>query len=66
MTPLILDTDPGVDDAVALFLALASPEIELRAVTTVFGNVGLAATTENAGRLLALAGRPDVPLGVGA
>jgi pyrimidine-specific ribonucleoside hydrolase len=63
---LILDTDPGVDDAVAIMLALAAPEVELRAVTTVFGNVGLASTTTNAGRLLALCGRSDVPLGVGA
>jgi pyrimidine-specific ribonucleoside hydrolase len=65
-TPLIIDTDPGVDDAVAIMLALASPEIELRAVTTVFGNVPLPRTTENAGRLLALCDRSDVPLGRGA
>ncbi len=65
-TPLIIDTDPGVDDAVALLLACASPEVDLRAVTTVFGNVPLPATTRNARRLLALAGRPDVPVGAGA
>ena len=65
-TPLIVDTDPGVDDAVALALAVASPEVDLRAVTTVFGNVALPATTANAGRVLALAGRPDVPVGAGA
>lgn len=65
-TPLIIDTDPGVDDAVALALAVASPEVDLRAVTTVFGNVALPATTANAGRVLALAGRPDVPVGAGA
>ncbi|MCX6467004.1 MAG: nucleoside hydrolase [Pseudonocardiales bacterium] len=65
-TPLIIDTDPGVDDAVALMLAAASPEVDLRAVTTVFGNVALPATTENAGRVLALAGRGDVPVGAGA
>jgi len=64
--PLIVDTDPGVDDALALLLAAASPEMDLRAVTTVHGNVGLAATTANAARLLALAGRSDVPLGAGA
>lgn len=64
--PLIIDTDPGVDDAVALLLAAASPELELRAVTTVFGNVPLATTTANAGRLLALAGAADVPLAAGA
>jgi pyrimidine-specific ribonucleoside hydrolase len=62
----VIDTDPGVDDAVALLLALASPEVELRAVTCVFGNVGLEATVSNARRLLALAGRPDVPVAAGA
>jgi pyrimidine-specific ribonucleoside hydrolase len=62
----VIDTDPGVDDAVALLLALASPEVELRAVTTVFGNVGLETTTSNARRLLVLGGRPDVPVAAGA
>ena len=66
MIPLIVDTDPGVDDAVALLVAMGSPEARLAAVTTVFGNVGLEATTVNAQRLLALGGRADVPLGVGA
>ena len=66
MIPLVIDTDPGVDDAVALLVALGSPEVDLRAVTTVFGNVDLATTTVNAQRLLALAGRVDVPVGVGA
>jgi pyrimidine-specific ribonucleoside hydrolase len=66
VTPLIIDTDPGVDDAVAIMLALASPEVELLAVTTVFGNVPLTATTENAGRLLALCDRSDVPVAAGA
>lgn len=66
MPPLIVDTDPGVDDAVALMLAAASPEADMRAVTTVFGNVALAATTANAARVLALAGRSDVPLAAGA
>jgi pyrimidine-specific ribonucleoside hydrolase len=65
-TPIVIDTDPGVDDAVAIMLALASPEVELKAVTTVFGNVALDATTANAGRLLALCDRTDVPLAVGA
>jgi inosine-uridine nucleoside N-ribohydrolase len=64
--PLIVDTDPGVDDAVAIMLALAAPEADLRAVTTVFGNVGLESTTANAGRILALCGRSDMPLAVGA
>lgn len=66
MIPLIVDTDPGVDDAVALLVAMGSPEAQLAAVTTVYGNVGLETTTVNAQRLLALGGRPDVPLGVGA
>lgn len=66
MLPLIIDTDPGVDDAVALLLAAASPEVDLRAVTTVYGNVGLATTTANAARVLALARRTDVPLAAGA
>ncbi|WP_367136081.1 nucleoside hydrolase [Saccharothrix sp. HUAS TT1] len=65
-TPLIIDTDPGVDDAFALALAAASPEVELIGVTTVFGNVSLADTTRNALRLLTLLGRDDVPVGVGA
>lgn len=64
--PLIIDTDPGVDDALALMLAAASPEVDLRAVTTVFGNVPLPMTTRNAGRVLALAGRADVPVAAGA
>ncbi|MEV8441275.1 nucleoside hydrolase [Actinosynnema sp. NPDC051121] len=65
-TPLIIDTDPGVDDAFALALAAASPEVELIGVTTVFGNVSLENTTRNALRLLTLLGRDDVPVGVGA
>lgn len=66
MTPLIIDTDPGIDDAFAIALAAASPEVDLLAVTTVFGNVSLAATTENALRLLELCGRQDVPVAAGA
>ncbi|MCC8245844.1 nucleoside hydrolase [Saccharothrix luteola] len=65
-TPLIIDTDPGVDDALAIALAAASPEVDLIGVTTVFGNVSLENTTRNALRLLALLGRDDVPVGVGA
>ena len=65
-TPLVIDTDPGIDDALALLLALASPEVDLRLVTTVHGNVELAQTTENALRVLHLAGRSDVPVAVGA
>lgn len=66
MIPLIVDTDPGVDDAVALLVAMGSEEARLEAVTAIFGNVGLETTTVNAQRLLALGGRAGVPLGVGA
>ncbi|MHB1244745.1 MAG: nucleoside hydrolase [Gaiellaceae bacterium] len=66
MIPLILDCDPGHDDAIALLLALASPEIELVGVTTVHGNQTLEKTTDNALRVLALAGREDVPVAAGA
>ncbi|MFW3173026.1 nucleoside hydrolase [Geodermatophilus sp. CPCC 206100] len=65
-TPLVIDTDPGIDDAVAILLALASPEVDLRLVTTVHGNVDLARTTENALRVLHLGGRSDVPVAAGA
>jgi purine nucleosidase len=64
-TRLVIDTDPGVDDAVAILLALASPEIEVLALTTVAGNVSLEKTTLNARRLLELAGRGDVPVAAG-
>jgi pyrimidine-specific ribonucleoside hydrolase len=62
----VIDTDPGIDDALALLLALASPEVDLRLVTTVHGNVDLARTTDNALRVLHLAGRSDVPVAAGA
>ena len=64
--PLVIDTDPGIDDALAILLALASPEVDLQLVTTVHGNVDLALTTENALRVLHLAGRSDVPVAAGA
>ena len=64
--PIIIDTDPGVDDALALFLACASPELDIRAVTTVAGNVGINRTTRNAAALMALAGKPNVPVFRGA
>jgi inosine-uridine nucleoside N-ribohydrolase len=66
-TPVILDCDPGHDDAIALLLALASPEIELLGVTTVSGNQTLEKTTANAIRVLEFAGRADdVPVAAGA
>ena len=64
--PLIIDTDPGIDDALAILLACASPELELRALTTVAGNVPLARVTENALKLLELGGKPKVPVYPGA
>jgi pyrimidine-specific ribonucleoside hydrolase len=64
--PLVIDTDPGIDDALAILLALASPEVDLRMLTTVHGNVELEQTTENALRVLHLAGRSDVPVAAGA
>jgi len=65
--PVVLDCDPGVDDAVALLLALAAPELDVRAVTTVAGNASLDVVTANAARVLDLAGaRPDLPLARGA
>ncbi len=65
-TPILIDCDPGHDDAVALLLALASPEVELVGVTTVSGNQTLAKTTANALRVLELVGRGDVPVAAGA
>ncbi|RZT88006.1 pyrimidine-specific ribonucleoside hydrolase [Pseudonocardia sediminis] len=65
-TPLIIDTDPGVDDAVALVLALRSPEVDVRAVVAAFGNVALDDTLRNARQLVALLGRSDVPVAAGA
>src|SRR3954453_10131987 len=64
--PLVIDTDPGIDDALAILLALASPEVDLRLVTSVHGNVALAQTTENALRVLHVAGRSDAPVAAGA
>jgi purine nucleosidase len=63
--PLIIDCDPGQDDAVALLFAAASPELDLLAVTTVAGNVPLAYTSANAVRVLELAGATEVPVYAG-
>lgn len=63
---IILDCDPGVDDALALMLAIAAPEaIEILGITTVAGNVSFENVTRNAQGLLALAGRTDIPLYAG-
>lgn len=63
--PTIIDCDPGTDDALALWLALASPELDLRLVTVVGGNVGLARTLANARAVVGLSGRP-IPVVPGA
>ena len=65
-TPILLDCDPGHDDAIALLLALASPEVELLGVTTVAGNQTLDKTTANAIRVLEFSGRTDVQVAAGA
>jgi inosine-uridine nucleoside N-ribohydrolase len=64
--PIVLDCDPGHDDAIAILLALASPEVELVGVTTVHGNQTLEKTTDNALRVLEFVGRSDVPVARGA
>ena len=66
MTAILLDCDPGHDDAIALLLALASPELELLGVTTVAGNQTLEKTTANAIRVLDFVGRDDIPVAAGA
>ena len=63
---IIIDTDPGQDDAVAILLALASPELEVMGITAVAGNVPLALTEKNARMICELAGRPDVRVHAGA
>ena len=63
---LIIDCDPGVDDAVALMLAFGASDLDLLAVTTVGGNVPLVKTTRNARMLRQIAGREDVPVHAGA
>jgi pyrimidine-specific ribonucleoside hydrolase len=66
LIPIILDCDPGHDDALAMALALARPELRVEAVTTVAGNAPLDRTTRNALRVLALLGRSEVPVAAGA
>jgi purine nucleosidase len=65
--PILIDCDPGQDDALALLLALACPDqLEVLAVTAVAGNVPLALTARNARQIVELAGRPDVPVCAGS
>ena len=67
MKKVIIDTDPGVDDAAAILLALASPELTVEALTTIYGNGPVDSCTDNALRLLQAANRLDIPVyqGVG-
>ena len=63
---IIIDTDPGVDDSLAIFVALNSPELDVLGLTTVFGNAITSTCTENALRLLEIAKRTEVPVAEGA
>jgi len=64
--PIIIDTDPGQDDALAILLALASPEFEVLGITAVAGNVPLSFTEKNARKICELAGRPETKVFAGA
>src|SRR4051812_26773841 len=66
LSRVIIDTDPGVDDAFALLLAMRSPELKIEAITPVAGNVPLELTLPNALRLVEIAGRTDIPVAAGA
>src|SRR5437764_14704762 len=59
---IIFDTDPGTDDALALMLALNSPELDVRAITVVAGNVTASQGLDNANRLVSLANLCDIPV----
>jgi inosine-uridine nucleoside N-ribohydrolase len=63
---VIIDTDPGVDDALALLLAMRSPELQIEAITPVAGNVPLELTLPNALRMVEIASRKDIPVAAGA
>ena len=64
--PIIIDCDPGQDDAIALLLAMSSPdELEILGITTVAGNVPLALTERNARQMCDIAGRSDIPVFAG-
>ena len=63
---VIIDTDPGVDDALALLLAMRSPELKIEGITAVAGNVPLTLTLPNALRMVEIAGREDIPVAAGA
>ncbi|MBB5154909.1 nucleoside hydrolase [Saccharopolyspora phatthalungensis] len=63
---LIVDCDTGIDDALALLYLLRDSGVDTRAVTTVFGNVDAVTAADNTLRVLELAGRPDIPVAIGA
>ncbi|KAJ6825034.1 putative uridine nucleosidase 2 [Iris pallida] len=63
---IIIDTDPGIDDAMAIFVALRSPEVEVIGLTTIFGNVYTTLATRNALHLLEVAERGDIPVAEGS
>ncbi|MCG8157820.1 nucleoside hydrolase [Brenneria goodwinii] len=63
---IIIDTDPGVDDAIAIWLALAAPELDVLGITVVAGNVPLEDTLANACKVVGLTGRTDVPVYAGS
>jgi uridine nucleosidase len=63
---IIIDTDPGVDDSMAILFAFQSPELEVVGLTTIFGNVYTDLATQNALRLVEFVGRPDVPVAHGS
>lgn len=63
---IIIDTDPGIDDAMAIFVALQSPEVEVIGLTTIYGNVYTTLATRNALHLLEVAGRDDIPVAEGS
>lgn len=64
--PLIIDTDPGIDDATAIFWVLANNCFDVKAISVTCGNVGLELCTKNALRLLEVTGRTDIPVYVGS
>ena len=64
--PLILDVDTGIDDMIALLIAATSPELNLRGVTCVAGNVEIHHVARNTGKILRMVGRGDVPVSIGA
>ncbi|XP_034684964.1 probable uridine nucleosidase 2 [Vitis riparia] len=63
---IIIDTDPGIDDAMAIFVALQSPEVDVIGLTTIYGNVYTTLATRNALHLLEIAGRTDIPVAEGS